>query len=164
MATYSTPAKQADGCPCQIQTVDLVTNKATGLTRQGTTITIDLRYGVGAVHVVPAPNEQWYCKRLNQNWVLDRKLPQNTDVLANIVDNPAVGLTQIGSSGATPGPLLLLGSQVNVSAPLGVMTVATTARPDAATVGAGGHIFDTTLGKPIWSNGTAWVDSTGATA
>jgi len=163
MANYSTPAGQADGCPCQIQTVDLTTYKATGLTRQGTTITIDLRIGVGAVHVVPTPNEQWYCKRLNQNWALDRKLPQNTELLANIADNPTLGMVQIGSSGATTGPLHLLGSQVNVNAPLGVMAVTTASRPVATSVPAGSHIFDTTLSKPIWSNGAVWVDSTGAT-
>lgn len=38
----------------------------------------------------------------------------------------------------------------------------TAARPAAATAGAGAHMFDTTLGKPIWSNGTTWRDATGA--
>jgi hypothetical protein len=37
---------------------------------------------------------------------------------------------------------------------------ATGSRP-AATVGAGAMIFDTTLGKPIWSDGTNWKDATG---
>lgn len=35
-------------------------------------------------------------------------------------------------------------------------------RPAAATVGVGSMWFDTTLGKPIWSTGAAWVDATGA--
>lgn len=39
----------------------------------------------------------------------------------------------------------------------------TTARPSAASTPAGGQWFDTTLGKPIWSTGAAWVDATGAT-
>jgi hypothetical protein len=43
-----------------------------------------------------------------------------------------------------------------------VGAVATASRPSATTAGAGAHMFDTTLGKPIWSNGTAWVDATGA--
>lgn len=38
---------------------------------------------------------------------------------------------------------------------------ATGSRPSASTAGAGATIFDTTLGKPIWSNGTGWVDATG---
>ena len=36
----------------------------------------------------------------------------------------------------------------------------TSARPTANLV-AGYLFFDTTLGKPIWHNGTAWVDATG---
>jgi hypothetical protein len=41
----------------------------------------------------------------------------------------------------------------------GVFTTAT--RPSAATFGAGTHIYDTTLSKPIWSDGTAWRDAAG---
>lgn len=33
----------------------------------------------------------------------------------------------------------------------------------AASFGVGGTVFDTTLGKPIWSNGTVWKDSAGTT-
>lgn len=39
----------------------------------------------------------------------------------------------------------------------------TATRPSAASVGTGSCIFDTTLSKPIWSNGTDWKDATGAT-
>lgn len=39
----------------------------------------------------------------------------------------------------------------------------TAARPSAVTAGAGARYFDTTLGKPVSSNGTNWVDATGAT-
>lgn len=42
----------------------------------------------------------------------------------------------------------------------------TAERPDATTVAVGTAYFDTDLatgaGKPIWSNGTDWVDATGA--
>lgn len=34
-------------------------------------------------------------------------------------------------------------------------------RPSASTAGAGAYFFDTTLGKPIFSNGSAWVDAAG---
>lgn len=40
---------------------------------------------------------------------------------------------------------------------------ATGARKVASEVGAGAMWFDTTLGKPIWSNGIVWKDATGAT-
>jgi hypothetical protein len=43
-----------------------------------------------------------------------------------------------------------------------VPTTSTANRPAAATVGAGAHMFDITLNKPIWSTGTDWVDATGA--
>ena len=34
-------------------------------------------------------------------------------------------------------------------------------RPSASTAGVGTSIFDKTLGKPIWSNGSRWVDANG---
>ena len=37
----------------------------------------------------------------------------------------------------------------------------TAARPAAATVGNGGQVYDTTLSKPIWSDGTSWRDAAG---
>jgi hypothetical protein len=37
---------------------------------------------------------------------------------------------------------------------------ATVDRP-AATIGAGHAYFDSTLGYPLWSNGTDWVDASG---
>jgi hypothetical protein len=39
----------------------------------------------------------------------------------------------------------------------------TGSRPAAATVGQGGQWFDTTLNRPIWSTGSAWVDAAGNT-
>ncbi|GAA1154979.1 hypothetical protein [Nocardioides aquiterrae] len=39
---------------------------------------------------------------------------------------------------------------------------ATGSRPGAGAAGAGAMWFDTTLGKPIWSTGSAWVDASGA--
>lgn len=38
---------------------------------------------------------------------------------------------------------------------------ATASRPTPSTAGIGTSIFDTTLGKPVWSNGTSWVDANG---
>ena len=39
---------------------------------------------------------------------------------------------------------------------------ATGARPSASDVGAGAQWFDTTIGKPIWSTGSAWVLADGS--
>ena len=47
------------------------------------------------------------------------------------------------------------------SSRLRAIPVATGDRPSAATAKAGAMIFDSTLGKPLWSNGSAWVDATG---
>jgi hypothetical protein len=35
-------------------------------------------------------------------------------------------------------------------------------RPNSAMINSGFQYFDTTLGKPIYYNGTSWVDATGA--
>ena len=43
-------------------------------------------------------------------------------------------------------------------------SVATSSRPSLGASDAGASVFDTTLGKPIWWNGTAWVDATGTPA
>jgi hypothetical protein len=40
---------------------------------------------------------------------------------------------------------------------------ATSARPPATVVRPGGQIFNTTTGKPEWSNGTVWKDAAGVT-
>jgi hypothetical protein len=40
---------------------------------------------------------------------------------------------------------------------------ATTDRPTASLAGAGGRFYDTTIGKPIWSDGTNWKDAAGNT-
>jgi hypothetical protein len=41
--------------------------------------------------------------------------------------------------------------------------VATGSRQSASSVGAGGQSYDSTLGKPIWSNGSVWKDAAGTT-
>jgi hypothetical protein len=40
---------------------------------------------------------------------------------------------------------------------------ATASRPNAVVAGAGAMFYDTTLSKPIWSDGTNWKDATGTT-
>lgn len=44
----------------------------------------------------------------------------------------------------------------------GFQPFATASRPAASLAGSGGSYFDITLGKPVWSTGSAWVDATGA--
>lgn len=40
----------------------------------------------------------------------------------------------------------------------------TAARPTPASAGVGGSLFDTTLNKPVWSDGVNWRDSAGVIA
>lgn len=47
---------------------------------------------------------------------------------------------------------------------IGAQPFTTTERPTAASAGVGGSYFDTTLNKPLWSDGTNWRDATGAIA
>lgn len=51
--------------------------------------------------------------------------------------------------------------QTNIDTKVDLDFRTTTNRPTGKTVGY--LYFDTTLNKPIWYNGTVWVDSTGAT-
>lgn len=58
---------------------------------------------------------------------------------------------------------LSLGTAVATITTTGKQLGATGSRPAAATVGAGAQFYDTTLGKPIWSDGTNWKDAAGTT-
>lgn len=49
-------------------------------------------------------------------------------------------------------------------APVRLPQYTTGNRPSASNSGAGASIFDTTLGQPIWSDGTNWVDADGTSA
>lgn len=140
-----------------IQSVDPTNNTATGLTRQSQTITIDTRYHVGAVHVVPGVGEQWYIQKVGTvSWALNRKLPANTTVLTNVVDNPVAGQVSIGSSGIVSGPLNLMGSVVSAQAPLKLSSSSASTRPSASDSGAGALIWDTDTSKALISDGTSW--------
>lgn len=46
---------------------------------------------------------------------------------------------------------------------MGNLKGTSTQRPTLSTSDTGYQFFDTTLGKPIWWSGSAWVDATGAT-
>lgn len=140
-----------------IQSVDLIGHTATGLTRQGNYLTIDTRYLVGAVHVVPAVREQWFVKRLGQNWALDAKMPYADDTLANVADDPTPGLMQLGSS---IGPTLLLGEVLKAGAALRLLSAPTGGRPAAADAGAGAILWNSDTTRIEVSDGTDWQPTT----
>lgn len=140
--------------PVAIVSVDLNSRLAVGLTAYSTEIRIDIGHHVGGLLVVPAVGEQWYVENVQGIYRLKNKIPFNTDE----VSKPAVeGQVQIGSK----GPLELNGGQINANGPLRVSTYSTTLRPSATGLDAGTMIFDTTLKKPIWSDGSTWRDASG---
>jgi hypothetical protein len=78
-----------------------------------------------------------------------------------------------GSLAANPGSLCMITSGVTYYKRTGtgntgwvlIGSNGTTAnRPAASSVGAGGEYYDTTLSKPIWSDGTTWRDAVGTAA
>lgn len=130
--------------------------QATGIMRTREYVQIDISHHVGAIQVTPAVGQQWLIIRDRGIWKLDRQLPFNTpDELVPMVE----GQTRIGSS----GPTELHGSQININAPVRALVSPTTDRPDAKSVPVGSQIYDTTLNKPLWSDGTAWRDAAGST-
>jgi hypothetical protein len=94
--------------------------------------------------------------------------------LAVYVDGERGLRAQIGSdgslglgdgSGYTPKAELRAGAPGVLTMPPGQVVQTgrgpTTARPPAAAVGPGALFYDTTLRRPVWSNGTAWTDALG---
>lgn len=141
----------------QITAVDPTSNSAVGQTRQGQQLTINTRYMVGAVHYTPGVGEQWYIQQVGTvNWALERKLPQSTNDLLNVADNPVPGQVQIGSSGVVSGPLNLMGSTINAQAPISLLSSSTAALPAASTAGQGAVVYNTTTNEIQVSDGTSW--------
>lgn len=68
------------------------------------------------------------------------------------------GVFQVAKNGAVIGSLTVHDTRrvLLSSLPVGLPTYTTAGRPSAATAGAGAVIYDTTLGYPVYSNGTNW--------
>lgn len=137
-----------------ITSVDPLAGTAAGLTRVGTTLTIDVNQHVGAVELTPAKGEQWFVERWQGTWRLAWRVPFNDPKL---LTETVEGQVRIGSV----GPLELNGSHITARAPLAIAATTTAGRPPAAAAGAGAQMYDTTLNKPIWSDGTNWRDAAG---
>jgi len=139
-----------------VTSVDAVNQLATMITRDLGIITVDTSYYVGATQVTPTVGDQWQVEKINGNWRLKGQLPFNTPNDTAIT--PTSGQHVVGSG---QGPVELQGTVINANAPLATQAVPTTGRPAATSVAPGTQIYDATLGKPIWSNGTNWLDATG---
>lgn len=139
-----------------ITAVDPVSGTAQGLTPQRSPAVINIKYPVGAVHVVPCVGQQWLVRRIGLSWALDRQLPGGTEMLLNVQANPTQGMTQLGSSGVGSGPTLINGTTVSVLAPLQLQAYETTALPSAAQAGLGALAYDLTLSQVVFSDGSQW--------
>ena len=79
----------------------------------------------------------------------------NTGIVVGRNKIAGTAITGVGSAPSSSG------AQVELMPMPAAYT--TTGRPPAAAVGAGATYFDTTLGKPGWSNGSTWRDAAGTT-
>lgn len=156
---YTThPPGDVDTQPVAIYQVDTVKRVALALTRVKTQISVNCAYGVGESTVTPAVGEQWYVNRVDGVWRLDHRIPFNDPTLAIQAVQGQV------SVGGASGPLELNADPaqgINANAPVNLKTYTTAERPSASDAGAGATIFDTTLGKPVFSNGSTWVAESG---
>lgn len=141
-----------------ITSVDVVGHGATGTGDMGDYY-IDTSYYVGGTQVTPALGEQWVIQQINGQWRLDHRIPFNDPNQASTT--PTAGQHVVGSG---QGPVELNAgpnSTVNANSPLAISSYTTAALPAPTSVPAGTHVYDSTLSKPVWSNGTAWTDATG---
>lgn len=134
---------------------DLERRQAMVVSRTRNTFPVDFRYSVGEVDVVPRVGEQWYVERVSLFWRLVSRVPFQYPALAI---RPVEGQVRLGSG---LGPVELVGTEVNCHGPLQLPSYSTEERPDADAVAVGSCLYDTTLGIPVWSDGSAWKDATG---
>lgn len=91
---------------------------------------------------------------------------QSGDTTNRLSIAPSSGTMSWGPGGSTAADTTLSRSAAGVLAVNGALKVAsyaTGSRPSAATAGAGAMVYDSTLGIPIWSNGSVWKDAAGTT-
>jgi len=94
----------------------------------------------------------------------------NSDGAFVFAANPGAGYLQLGlcvapfaTATQDLGSSVLKWKNGHFSSWVEIGTSTTAARPSAVTAGAGAVMYDTTLSKPIWSDGTVWRDDAAAT-
>ena len=63
--------------------------------------------------------------------------------------------------GDGPAPVTVVQGDGITTKQVKTIPVATGSRPSASSAGAGTMVYDSTLSKPIWSDGTNWRDAAG---
>lgn len=119
---------------------DIFVNAAAGVTR-------DITYQSGG-------NSRWILRVTNT-------AESGSDVGS---DFQLLSRTDAGASKAAVIAAKRSTGQVTIDVyPMKGHSAVTGSRPAASAAGNGATMFDSTLNKPIWSNGTNWVDATGTT-
>lgn len=114
---------------------------------------LSLRAGTGGVSQI-----QWF-QAGTQLWLDYVPTGAATRYLRDAV-NAKMHVTYVPGAGAGGGSTDF-NSAVTVAGVFKPGRFTTALRPAAATAGQGGEIYDTTLSKPIWSDGTVWRDAAG---
>lgn len=98
-------------------------------------------------------------------WVLESSGPSGRSGTGGfgIYNSTTAALAVRIDSAAMANSLRLTSTGVTFGGVVKSASGATGSRPSAATVGAGSMWYDTTLTKPIWSDGSVWKDATGTT-
>lgn len=76
-------------------------------------------------------------------------------------DLEIIARSDTGASLGTAMSIRRSNRQTTFHYPVGVPATPTSGRPTPAAAGPGAHLFDTTLNKPLWSDGTYWRDASG---
>lgn len=142
--------------PASIVGIDPQTRTANAYTRSRYTVRVNCSYAVGDTIVTPAVGEQWYIERFDMEWRLSGRIPFNDPTL-NI--EPVPGQVSAGSAN---GPYELNGTVINARGPLVLPSYVTADLPSATTMGAGAVVYNLTVTKPVWSDGSVWRDAMGA--
>lgn len=92
----------------------------------------------------------------------------NDDVICvTSFDCETIGAAEVPQPTSTVGPDVMQAVARSraalMASPPRIYAAATGSRPTASSAGAGAMMFDTTLGRPIWSDGTNWKDASGTT-
>lgn len=88
-------------------------------------------------------------------------------ILSGVVTIPMTGLSDVANPGGSPlagqSPIYIgtFGGDGHWEFRRAFPSYTTVGRPTAASVGAGGTYWDSTLGIPGWSNGTTWRNAAG---
>jgi hypothetical protein len=95
-------------------------------------------------------------------YLMSQAVPRFADTTAR---GAAIGAPEDGQLAYAPTVGLQIREAGQWQSIARVTPVYTTAlRPAASSVAAGTMVYDSTLGKPVWSTGAAWNDATGTAA